>query len=93
MIVIAPVLHVVLDVYIPYSRKVWQGETLAYLLFLSIWWKKVWQMNSSANRLSIVTITNLVDFSLANYRRFTKFTKLSPHQTFSLYGMYCLPLE
>ena len=29
----------------PYSRKVWQGETLANLLFLSIWRKKVWRVN------------------------------------------------
>ena len=49
-----------------HSGKAWEGETLANLLFLSIWRKKVLQMNRSANRLSIVT-TNLDDFSLANH--------------------------
>ena len=58
--------------YIPYSGKVWQGETLANLPFLSIWWVKVWRMNSSANRLSIVT-NNLDGFSVANHRQFAKF--------------------
>ena len=72
--------------HIPYSGKVWQGETLAISPFLSIWRKKVWRMNSSANRLSIVT-TNLYGFSLANHRRFAKFVKLSPCQTFPLYGI------
>ena len=56
----------------------------------SIWRKKVWQINRSANRLSIVS-TKLDGFSLANHRRFTKFAKLSPHQTFLLYGMPLLP--
>ena len=32
------------------------------------------------------------DFSLANHRRFTKFTKLSPRQTFPLYGILDLIL-
>ena len=43
-------------------------------------------MNRSANRLSVVT-TNLDGFSLANHGRFAKFTKLSPRQTFPLYGI------
>ena len=63
---------------IPYSGKVWQGETLANLLFLSIWRKKVWRMNRIANRLSIVT-TNLDGISLVNHGRFAKFAKLSLH--------------
>ena len=71
------------SVCVPYSGKVWQGETLVNLLLLSIWQKKVWRMNRSANRLSIVT-TNLDGFSLANHGRFVKFAKLSPCQTFSL---------
>ena len=71
-----------LALHLPCSGKVWQGETLANL---SIWPKKVWRMNSTANRLSIVT-TNLDGFSLANHRRFAKFAKLSPRQTFLLYG-------
>ena len=49
--------------------------------------KKVWRMNRSAKGLSMVT-TNLDGFSLANCRRFAKFTKLSPRQTFPLYGIY-----
>ena len=48
--------------------------------------EKVWRMNRSANRLSIVT-TNLDDFSLANHGRFAKFAKLSPRQTFPPYGI------
>ena len=43
-------------------------------------------MNRSAKGLSIVT-TNLDGFSLAIRRRFAKFAKLSPRQTFQLYGM------
>ena len=38
--------------------------------------EKVWQMNRSAKGLLIVT-TTLDGFSLANRRRFAKFTKLS----------------
>ena len=57
--------------WIPYSGKVWQ--------------KKVWQINRLANRLSIVS-TKLDGFSLANHRRFAIFAKLSPRQTFPLYG-------
>ena len=47
--------------------------------------KKVWLMNRSAIELSMVTI-NLDGFSLANRTRFAKFAKLSPRQTFPLYG-------
>ena len=52
---------------IPYSGKVWQEECLANLLFLSVWRKKVWQINRSAKGLLIVT-TTLNGFSLANHR-------------------------
>ena len=45
--------------------------------------KKVWRMNRSANRLSIVT-TNLDGFGLVNHGRFAKFTKFSPCQIFLL---------
>ena len=47
--------------------------------------KKVWQINRSANRLFNVS-TNLDGFNLANHGRFAKFAKLSPRQTFPLYG-------
>ena len=79
----APRFEVIIELYC--SRKVWQGEILVNSPFLSIWWKKVRRMNSSASRLSIVT-TNLYDFSLANHQWFAKFAKLSPRQTFPLYG-------
>ena len=72
---------------IPYSGKVWQAECLANLLFSSVWRKKVWQINRLAKGLSMVT-TNLDGFSLAKRRRFAKFAKLSPRQTFSLYGIH-----
>ena len=49
------------------------------LIVLSIW-------RISANRLFIVR-TKLDSFSLANHGRFTKFTKLSPCQTFLLYSV------
>ena len=71
---------------IPYSGKVWRAECLANLLFSSVWRKKVWRINRSAKGLSMVT-TNLDGFSLANRRRFAKFAKLSPRQTFLLYGI------
>ena len=73
---------------LPYSGKVWRAECLANLLFLSVWQKKVWRMNGSAKGLSIVGI-NLDGFSLANRLRFAKFAKLSPRQTFPLYGICC----
>ena len=76
----------VMTYLVPHSGKVWQGESLANWLFLSIWRKKVWRINRSANRLSIVS-TKLDGFSLANHRQFAKFTKLSPCQTFPLYGI------
>ena len=59
---------------------------MAILLFLSVWRKKVWRMNGSAKGLSMVGI-NLDGFSLANRLRFAKFAKLSPRQTFPLYGI------
>ena len=62
---------------LPYSGKVWQGENLTNWFFLSLWRKKVLQINRSANRLFIVS-TNLGGFSLANHRWFVKFAKLSP---------------
>ena len=68
-----------------YSGKVWRAECLVNLLFSSVWRKKVWRMNRSAKGLSMVT-TNLDGFSLVNRRRFAKFAKLSPRQTFPLYG-------
>ena len=70
---------------LPYSGQVWRAECLANLLFSSVWRKKVWRINRSAKGLSMVT-TNLDGFSLANRRRFAKFAKLSPRQTFPLYG-------
>ena len=54
----------------------WRGESLANWLFSSIWQKKVWRINRSANRLSIVS-TKLDGFSLANHEQFAKFAKLS----------------
>ena len=49
------------------------------LTLLSIWRKKVWRINRSANKLLIVSIgTNLDGFSLANRGQFVKFAKLSP---------------
>ena len=65
------------------------GKIFGKFTFLSIWRKKVWQINRSANRLLIVS-TTLDGFSLVNHRRFTKFTKLSPCQTFPLYSSQCL---
>ena len=40
-------------------------------LFSSIWRKKVWRINRSANRLLIVS-TNLDGFSLVNHGQFAK---------------------
>ena len=45
------------------------------------------RIHNSANRLLIASI-NLDGFSLPNHGRFTKFAKLSPNQTFPLYGIY-----
>jgi len=50
--------------------------------------EKVWRMNRLSQKVIIVS-RNLDDFSLANYGQFAKFTKLSPCQTFPLYGMVC----
>ena len=69
-----------------YSRKVWQGECLANLLFWNVWQKKVWRVTGSAKGLLMVT-TDLDGFSLVNHRWFAKFTKLSTRQTFPLYGI------
>ena len=60
------------------------GGKFGELISLSLWRKKVWQINRSANRLLIVS-TNLDGFSLVNHRQFAK---LSPHQTFLLYGIH-----
>ena len=68
---------------IPYSRKVWWGESLANWLFSSIWRKKVWRINRSANRLSIIS-TKLGGFSLANHGWIAKFAKLSRYTVLSL---------
>ena len=69
-----------------YGGKVWWGESLANWLVSSIWWKKIWRINRSANRLLIVS-TNLDGFSLANHGRFTKFANVSPHQSFPPYSI------
>ena len=45
----------------------------------SVWRKKIWRINRSANRLLIIS-SNLDGFILANHRRFTKFANISPHQ-------------
>ena len=52
------------------------GESLANWLFSSLWRKKVWRVNRSANRLLIIS-TNSDGFSLANHEQFAKFAKLS----------------
>ena len=72
--------------HVPYSRKVWQGESLANRLFLNLWRKKVWWINRPANKLFIVS-TNLEGFSLVNHGWFAKLAKLSPRQNFPLYGI------
>ena len=48
--------------------------------------RKVWRINSTANRLIIST--NLDGFSLANHRQFTKFTNVSPRQSFPPYSTW-----
>ena len=77
VVVLVGLMFATIICYIPYSGKVWRGESLANWLFSSIWWKKVWRINRSANRLSIVS-TKLDGFSLANHGRFTKFANLPP---------------
>ena len=64
-----------------YSGKVWQGKRLANWLFLSLWWKKVWWISRSANRLFIVSTNldglvwqitdNSPNFPAAKHSRFT----------------------
>ena len=76
-------LRVINTIMLPYNGKVWRGECLANL---SVWWKKVLQMNRLAKELFIDT-TNLNGFSLVNRRGFAKFTKLSASQTFPLYSI------
>jgi len=49
--------------------------------------KKVWRMNRFSQKVIIIS-RNLGGFSLANQGWFVKFTKLSVHQTFLLYGTY-----
>ena len=75
--------------YITYrmEEKFGGGENLVNRLVSSIWRKKVWQINRSANRLLIIS-TNLDGFSLVNHRQFTKFANVSPCQSFLPYGIY-----
>ena len=63
-------------ILILYGGKLWQGESLVNWLVSSIWWKKVWWIDRSVNRLLIIS-TNLDGFSLANHGRFAKFAKVS----------------
>ena len=42
------------NIALQYSGKVWQGEVLVNLLFLSIWQNKVWWSNTLTNRIVIV---------------------------------------
>ena len=67
---------------VPYSGKVWRGETLVNWVCSNLWW-----INRSANRLFIVS-TNLDDFSLANHRQFAKFTKLSRYTVYRIAGKF-----
>ena len=61
-----------------------EGGDFGKFTLLSVWWRKVWWMNRLSHKVIIIT-TGLDGFSLANHWRLTKFTKLSPHQTFPLY--------
>ena len=56
-------------------------ESLANWLFSTIWQKKIWRINRSANRLLNVS-TNFDGFSFANHGRFAKFIKLPPAKLF-----------
>ena len=76
---------------VPYGGKIWLGKNLANRLISSIWQKKVWRINRSANRILIVS-TNLDGFSLVNHGWFTKFANFSPHQS-SLYTVYNMHLQ
>ena len=79
---LAIVLTLIMASLVPYSGNVWRGKFGKLTLFKH-WQKKVYR---SANRLLIVSIY-LDGFSLANHGQFTKFAKLSPRQTFLLYGI------
>ena len=57
---------------------------------MSVWRGKVWRMDRFSHRVIIIS-KNLDGFSLANHGRFAKFAKLSPRQSFLLYGT-CLGL-
>ena len=76
---------------IPYSGKVWWGESLANQLFSSIWRKKVWRINRSANRLLIVC-TSLDGFSLDNSPNSPNFhpTKFSRYTVFPQSILKCI---
>ena len=52
---------------------------------MSVWRGKVWRMDGFSHKVIIIS-KNLDGFSLANHGRFAKFAKLSPRQTFPLYG-------
>ena len=58
---------------------------MANSLVMSVWRGKVWRMHRFSHKVIIIS-KNLNGFSLANHGRFTKFAKLSPRQTFPLYG-------
>ena len=73
-------------------RETLAGGTLANWLILSIWRKKVWQINRSANRLLMIS-TNLDGFSLANHGRFAKFANVSPCQSVPPYSNMILPMH
>ena len=61
---------------LPYSGKVWQRESLANSLVMSVWQGKVWRMHRFSHKVIIIS-KNLDGFSLGNYEQFAKFAKLS----------------
>ena len=64
--------------YMLFSGKVWWREGgFGKVTLLSIWQKKVWQINRSANRI-LIESASLDRFSLANHQQFAKLAKLSP---------------
>ena len=65
------------------GHKVWQID------FSSTWRKKVWRINSSTNRLLIVS-ANLDGFSLTNHGRVAKFAKLA---CYTVIYFLCIPLH
>jgi len=71
---------------VPYSRKVWWDKVWRIYSFQAFCEKKVWRMNRFSQKVIFVS-RNLDGFSLANHGWFAKFTKLSPCQTFPLYGI------